>query len=70
MTQGRMARRSEWVLELVIPKNLANTKLAKGVENLFPPALFEEHFYRKNEKKNDDGGKLVVETLDKTQFCD
>lgn len=49
----------------VIPENAENTKVKKGIENLFPQRLFEDHFYSRDLK--DDGGYLKF--LDKNKFC-
>ena len=49
-----------------IPKNRENTKVKKGIENLFPQALFKEDFYC--ESPTDDGGSAKY--LDKSKFCD
>ena len=55
-----------------IKKNTENTKMKKGIENLFPIKFFEEEFkfreeyYRRTPK--DDGGH--VENLDKPRFCE
>ena len=49
-----------------IPKNAENTKVRKGIENLFPEALFTEKFY--SESPTDDGG--YARYLDKSNFCD
>lgn len=55
-----------------IKQNTENTKVKKGIENLFPIKFFEEEFgfreeyYSKSPK--DDGGH--VENLDKPKFCE
>ena len=49
-----------------IQQNAENTKVKKGIENLFPEDLFEERFY--SESPTDDGG--YAKHLDKAQFCD
>ena len=49
----------------LIPKNAENTKVKKGIENLFPSKLFEDRFYSEDPK--DDGGSLKL--LDKNRFC-
>ena len=49
-----------------IPRNADNTKVTKGIENLFPKALFLDAFYR--EKPRDDGG--TIKELDKNKLCD
>ena len=55
-----------------IKQNTENTKMKKGIENLFPIKFFEEEFeFRKeyySKKPKDDGGH--VENLDKPKFCD
>ena len=48
-----------------IPKNAENTKVKKGIENLFPEVLFEGQFYC--ESPTDDGGSTKY--LDKSKFC-
>ena len=49
-----------------IPQNTENTKVKKGIENLFPEVLFKEDFYC--ETPTDDGGSAKY--LDKPKFCD
>ena len=49
-----------------IPSNTENTEVTKGIENLFPANLFEDHFYRKSSPKGD-GGYLME--LRKSKFC-
>ena len=49
-----------------IQQNTENTKVKKGIENLFPENLFEERFYCVS--PTDDGG--YAKHLDKSQFCD
>lgn len=49
-----------------IPRNADNTKVTKGIENLFPKALFLDTFYP--EKPLDDGG--TINHLDKNKLCD
>ena len=49
-----------------IQQNIENTKVKKGIENIFPEDLFEERFY--SESPTDDGG--YAKYLDKSQFCD
>ena len=48
-----------------IPKNVENTIVKKGIENLFPEDPFEERFYC--ESPTDDGGSAKY--LDKPKFC-
>lgn len=55
-----------------IKQNTENTKMTKGIENLFPIKFFEEEFkFRKeyySRTPKDDGGH--VENLDKPKFCE
>lgn len=55
-----------------IKRNTENTKMKKGIENLFPIEFFEEEFkFRKkyySKKPKDDGG--YAENLDKPKFCE
>ena len=55
--------RGLWVRS--ISKNVENTKVKKGIENLFPETLFEGRFY--GESPTDDGGSAKY--LDKPKFC-
>ena len=48
-----------------IPQNPENTRVKKGIENLFPSKLFEDRFYRRF--PTDDGG--YAKHLDKDKFC-
>ena len=56
---------SEGLRVRLIPQNAENTKVKKGIENLFPERLFEDRFYSEDPK--DDGGYLKL--LDKNGFC-
>ena len=55
-----------------IKQNTENTKMKKGIENLFPIKFFEEEFKFRQEyyskRPKDDGGH--VENLDKPKFCE
>lgn len=53
-----------------IPQNNQNTKVSKGIENLLPVELFEERFYRKQNKKTDYGGENIISDFQKQDFCD
>ena len=56
---------SEGLWVRLIPQNTENTKVKKGIENLFSSKLFEDRFYSEDPK--DDGGYLKF--LDKNGFC-
>lgn len=56
---------SEGLWVRLIPQNAENTKVKKGIENLFPSELFKDHFYRRF--PTDDGG--YAKHLDKVKFC-
>lgn len=49
----------------LIPQNTENTKVKKGIENLFPMEIFQDNFYHETAK--DDGG--YTRSLDKPKFC-
>lgn len=66
----RQLRRGGGVVELMVPYNMANEKVTKGIENLFPSEIFEPRFYRRREEPKPDGGRTVVETLSKQEFCE
>ncbi|MYC77206.1 AAA family ATPase [Candidatus Poribacteria bacterium] len=55
-----------------IKQNTENTKVKKGIENLFPIRFFEKEFEFREEyysrRPKDDGGH--VENLDKPKFCE
>ena len=53
-----------------IPQNSENTKVTKGIENLFPEELFKESFYDETVTKKGDGGQVTEQELNKTKFCD
>ena len=52
------------------PFNPENTKVTKGIENLFPAPLFEDEYYETREQPREDGGKTVHSHLKKVEFCD
>jgi len=52
-----------------IPKNDANARIRKGIENLLPPELFEERFYDKKTITGDYGEEKIISEFKKTQFC-
>jgi energy-coupling factor transporter ATP-binding protein EcfA2 len=52
-----------------LPRNDANTRAKKGIENLFPEALFEERFYSSRKKFGNYGEQTTIETFGKVQFC-
>ena len=53
-----------------IQENPENTKVTKGIENLFPEELFEERFYDETVIKKGDGGQVTKSELNKTKFCE
>lgn len=53
-----------------IPQNTQNTKVTKGIENLFPIELFEEKFYQKRSKSTGDGGETIISEFRKQEFCE
>lgn len=52
-----------------IPENTQNTKIKKGIENLFPAELFTADFYSERPKVGDYGEATIVQEFDKMRFC-
>jgi hypothetical protein len=42
----------------------------RGIENLLPPELFAERFYREREATGDYGEKKLIQEFDKAAFCE
>jgi hypothetical protein len=59
---------TEFVKALRIPRNSSNIKVIKGIENLFTESLFTDEFYDTKIIPKDDGGKTIVEELNKQKF--
>ncbi len=53
-----------------IPQNTQNTKVTKGIENLFSVELFEERFYQRRSKKTEYGGETIISEFRKQEFCE
>jgi len=52
-----------------IPENEANTKVQKGIENLFPMELFDEQFYGQKKEVDDYGAQKNIGSFKKVEFC-
>jgi hypothetical protein len=52
-----------------IPKNEENTKVRKGIENLFPMELFDERFYGHRIEVNDYGAPTNIGDFKNGEFC-
>jgi len=52
-----------------IPKNEENTKVKRGIENLFPAELFDERFYGRREQMDDYGASTIIRDFKKVDFC-
>lgn len=52
-----------------MPRNEANDKIKKGIENLFPMELFETHFYTSRKKFGDYGEVTEIRSFEKERFC-
>ena len=52
-----------------IPPNSKNTKVKKGIENLFPGNLFEDRFYKVDIKEGDYGERNTITEFKKKEFC-
>lgn len=50
--------------------NSANTRVKRGIENLFPERLFEKKFYISKEHTTEYGESKIIEQFQKTAFCD
>ena len=54
--------------KFVFAFNTDNTKIEKGIENLYPESLFTQDLYTLEETKNDYGGKKSEEKFNKPKF--
>lgn len=52
------------------PLNPLNGKVVKGIENLLPPELFEDHFYDEQSKPTGYGRDSKIVKFRKAEFCD
>ena len=52
-----------------IEKNTENTKVTRGIENLFPIELFKDEFYLSKVEMSDYGEKKTLEEFKKKEFC-
>ena len=52
-----------------IKPNTENTKVKKGIENLFPEDFFQERFYISKNEISDYGEKKTIQKFDKKKFC-
>ena len=55
-------------IPFVFDKNDCNTKIKKGIENLFSEELFEDKFYSSNEKTTDYGETNSISKFNKSSF--
>jgi AAA domain, putative AbiEii toxin, Type IV TA system len=54
-----------------IPQNLNNSRIVKGIENLFPSELFDEsRFYQESKKATGYGKDNIIIEFKKQEFCD
>lgn len=53
-----------------IPKNSEDAEEKRGIENLFPSALFTDCFYEEKPKKGIHGRSNVIHDFKKQEFCD
>ena len=51
-------------------QNLENTKINKGIENLYPIDIIEEYHYSKKTEVSDYGERKIIEVFDKNAFFD
>jgi hypothetical protein len=52
----------------VVPDNPTNVECTKGIENLLPPTVFEERFYRVDRRVGTD--QIITRKLQKRALCD
>ncbi len=60
---------TETVFKFVFQQNSLNTKVKKGIENLFSKDLFEQKYYKTRNVVDDYGCKKIIEEFDKNSFC-
>lgn len=53
-----------------IPRNADNTKVTRGIENLFPADLFQPRFYHNRVEEGNYGERKQIEEFKKREFCD
>ncbi len=59
---------TEFLIPFVFEKNKENTKVKKGIENLFSSDLFNENMYTKKTTTNDYGATTTIENFNKNKF--
>ena len=52
-----------------IPKNKENTRVKRGIENLFNSDLFTEQFYNEKIEESEYGEQKKIQSFKKTEFC-
>jgi predicted ATP-binding protein involved in virulence len=52
----------------VFAKNVNNSKVKKGIENLYPPELFTDDYYQEKETFDEYGAKKTIQEFDKNAF--
>ena len=67
--QDEQVGESEQLWIRSIKQNTENTKVKKGIENLFPEDSFQEEFYISKVKIGDYGQKTTIEEFNKKKFC-
>lgn len=60
--------KTDYLIPFIFEKNIENTKIKKGIENLFSYELISEEFYDKRIETNDYGASTVIESFNKNKF--
>lgn len=69
-TQKKDINRTDYLFERVLPHNIKNKILKKGIENLLPDSAVGEDDYDINTKEKDYGGTVTNKDLNKRRFCE
>jgi len=60
--------KTEYLIPYIFDTNEENTKIPKGIENLFDEYLFSEDVYTETVKKEEYGGTTILNRFDKNKF--
>ena len=66
---GEQVGQAEKLWVRLIKPNTENTKVKKGIENLFPEDFFHEEFYTSKDEISDYGEKKTIQKFNKKKFC-
>ncbi len=63
-------KESETIFKFCFENNKSNTKVKKGIENLYPSEMFVEDFYPKKESVDEYGAKKIYEEISKKKVLE